>query len=166
MKHHEKKYLVKDFDDIQARLNAVDAKKVKSDSSLHYYAKQRGNDVVKLVKYQGKNEIHVLTETNGTFALKNNLPVKDTADGLKWLKDNGFTKIGLVKMDNTDYTFGAGIVGLYAINDFLHSVILDFPVDQHLKMQKVFGLDDAKMIEVPYNKYLEKIGRLKLTKLR
>lgn len=65
-------------------------------------------------------------------------------------------------MDATDYEYHGGIVGLYIINDFLNSVILDFPVSEHQDMEQVFGLNKAKVISVPYNKYLDSIGKSRL----
>ena len=68
-------------------------------------------------------------------------------------------------MDNTDYEYKNGLVGLYIVDDFLHSVILDFPEGQHEEIEKELGLDTAEVISVPYNKFLEKIGRLRSIKL-
>ena len=63
-------------------------------------------------------------------------------------------------MAYTDYDCKGGIVGLYLINDFLYSVILDFPDGMHEIMEKEFGLDKSKVINIPYNKLLEKMDRL------
>lgn len=165
MKHHEKKYRVENFTPIKAKLKELGAKKIKSTLASHYYAQQDGNDVTKLVSYPNRDEIHVLVESNGTFSLKDSVSVKDMDDGFKWLKDKGFTGVGMVNMDYMDYSYNGGIVGLYTINDFLHSVILDFPVSEHQAMEELFGLQDSEVIEVPYNKYLEKIGKLELISL-
>jgi len=160
MKHHEKKYRVDDFNQIDRKLKEVGAKKLKHTTSTHYYARQAGNDVVKLVKYSDRNEIHILQETGGTFVLKENISVKSTDAGLRWLKGKGYTKADIVTMAYTDYGYKNGIVGLYIINGFLHSVILDFPEQQHPTMEKELGLATAEVLSIPYNKYLERIGKV------
>ncbi len=160
MKHQEKKYHVKSFTEIEAKLKALGAKQINTTSSTHYYAKQTGNNVVKLVHYSDKDEIHILDESNGTFSLKETIPVKDTAAGFQWLKDKGYTTVDIVKMDYADYEYKNGIVGLYVINDFLRSVILDFPEQEHEAMEKLFGLNGSELITIPYNKYLKQLGQL------
>ena len=165
MKHQEKKYRVNSFAKIQEILSEADVKKGKEVVTTHYYAPQENNDVVKLVKYSDRNEIHILEESQGSYALKENIPVENTAAGLQWLKDGGYKTVNIVKMVNTDYEYKNGVIGLYIINDFLHSVILDFPEGQHEAIEKEFGLATAEVISVPYNKFLEKIGKLRLMKL-
>ncbi len=63
-------------------------------------------------------------------------------------------------MDDVDYEYKEGIVGLYVINDFLYSVILDFPEGAHSSIEHELDLEKAEPIDVPYNKYLEKTGHL------
>lgn len=158
MKHHEKKYKVASFDSIKSKLDELGAKQIKDTSSTHYYAPQESNDVVKLVHYSDRNEIHILKETNGTFSLAENNPVTNLETGLQWLRDKGYKKVDVVKMDYTDYEYDSGVVGLYIINDDLHSVILDFPLNMHSAIEEVFELGNAEVITVPYNKYLEQAG--------
>lgn len=157
MIHSEKKYRVESFAAIKAKLNELGAKQIKTTESFHYYGQHPGKDVVKLVKNGERNEIHILTESNGTFTLEDRIPVKDTPAGLDWLKDKGYTQVQLVKMNNTDYEYEGGIVGLYTINDTLHSVILDFPKQEHDSKEKELGLTGEEVIDVPYNKYIAKI---------
>ena len=123
------------------------------------------NSILKLVQFVDKNEIHILKESQGKFYLNDEIPVESTKAGLKWLKNKGYKKVNVVKMANTDYEYKNGIVGLYVIEDFLYSVILDFPEGQYEAIEKEFELDTAKIISVPYNKFLEQIGRLKSMKL-
>ncbi len=158
MKHHEKKYRVSDFEGIQAKLKELGAQKVKNTSSTHYYAQQASNDVIKLVHYTDRDEIHVLKETDGTFSLAETITVKDIDNGFEWLKRKGYTTVDVVKMDYVDYGYDDGVVGLYTINNNLHSVILDFPKNKHTKIEEVFGLDEKEVIAIPYNKYLQQKG--------
>jgi hypothetical protein len=43
---------------------------------------------------------------------------------------------------------------------------LDFPEGQHEAIEKKLGLGTAEVINVPYNKLLEQIGRLRSMKLK
>lgn len=165
MKHQEKKYKVNSFDEIQKILNKAGARKGKETTTTHYYVSQKGNDVVKLIEYSDRSEIHMLEEHKGRFSLSEKFKVKDTAAGLHWLKDKGYKTVDLVKMRSTDYEYRNGIVGLYLVDDFLHSVILDFPEGQHEIIEQQLDLNTAQVISAPYNKYLEQLGRLRSMKL-
>lgn len=166
MKYLEKKYRVDSFTKILRLLNEKVAKKGQEVVTTHYYTRQESNDVVKLVKFIDKNEIHILEEKQGRFSLKQNIPVPSTDAGLQWLKDKGYKTVNIVKMTNIDYEYKNGIVGLYIIDDFLYSIILDFPEGQHEVMEKELGLNSAEIINIPYNKLLEKIGRLRSMNLK
>lgn len=166
MKYLEKKYRVNSFTKILKLLNEKGAKKGQEIVTTHYYTQQESNDVVKLVKFVDRNEIHILKEKQGRYSLKSNIPVLNTDAGLQWLKDKGYKTVNIVKMINTDYEYKNGIVGLYIIDDFLYSVILDFSEGQHEPIEKELGLNSPEVISIPYNKLLEKIGRLRLMNLR
>jgi hypothetical protein len=161
MKYQEKKYRVDSFTKIQNVLNENNAKKGQENITIHYYAQQESNNVVKLVKYNDRNEIHILEESQGKLSLKQNISVPTTDAGLQWLKDKGYKTVDIVKMVNTDYEYKNGIVGLYIIDDFLYSIILDFPEGQHEAIEKKLGLNTTKVISIPYNKLLEKISHLR-----
>ena len=165
MKHQEKKYRVDSFTKIQKVLDESDVKNGKKTATTHYYAPKKSNDVVKVVEYNDRSEIHILGESKGKYTLKEIIPVDNTTAGLRWLKDKGYKEVNVLKMVNTDYEYRNGLVGLYIIDDFLHSVILDFPAGQHESVEKEFGLDNAEVISIPYNKYLEKIVKLQTIKL-
>ena len=159
MKHQEKKYRVDSFEKALNILKQSKAVKEIEIINIHYYAQKEGNGVVKLVKYEDKNEIHILDEIDGKYILKEKIPMKSVEAGLKWLKDKGYKAVDIVKMDYTDYVYKGGIVGLYTINDFLCSVILDYHEGQHKTKEKEFGLSKDDVINLPYNKYLEKLGK-------
>jgi hypothetical protein len=165
MKPQEKKYFVDSFASIQSLLKEKGAKKSEEIISTHYYGQHAGNDVEKFVEYTDRYEIHALKEENGKFTMTEDKQIKGKDEGVVWLKSKGYTTANIVKMDYTEYEYKNGTVGLYVINDFLHSVILYYPSDQHQEMEKEFGLDHAEVITVPYNKYLEKLGRLRSMKL-
>jgi hypothetical protein len=166
MKNQEKKYQVKSFNTIKKILKKKGAKKSSKVVTTHYYSLHKGNDVVKLVKFDDKNEIHILKENQGKFKLVDNIPMKSVKAGLKWLKDKGYTIVNVVKMANTDYEYKNGIVGLYIIDDWLYSVILDYPEGKHEAMEKEFLLENTIVIKAPYNKHLEKMGKLHSIRLR
>lgn len=123
------------------------------------YAQQDGNDVTKLVEYVDRYEIHILKESHGTYTLMEKLPVETKEAGFAWIKNHGYTDVHVVKMVYTDYPYNGGIVGLYMINDHLFSIILDFPKNQLDQMASLFGLNQAQVISIPYNKHLVHIGR-------
>jgi len=160
MKNQEKKYLVPNFEEVLNLLEAKGAKKGEEKISWHYYAELPNNDVVKLVCKADANEIHVLKETDGKFDLVEDVPVGSKEEGFKWLNEKGYKNVGVVKMVNTNYEYGSGDVGLYVINDWLYSVILDYPAGEHEKYEKEFGLENAEQLKLPYNKYLEEKGKL------
>jgi len=157
MKHEEKKYEVKDFADILQKLKSLGIKEDRHATATHYYAKQSGNDVIKLVHGANKDEIHLLKESAGKFQLTGSIPVENVKDGLKWLKDKGYDDIQEIKMEHSDYPFEGGIVGLYLVNDTLHAVILDYPPDQHEAIEKKLDLESSQVIDEPFNKYIERI---------
>lgn len=161
MKNQEKKYRIDSFSKIQKVLDKIGVKKTKKNVTTHYYARQESNDVVKLVKYIDRSEIHVLKESQGRYSLKENVRVENIEAGLRWLKDKGYKTVNILKMVNTDYKYKKGVVCLYVIDDFLYSVILDFPQGFHEAVEKEFGLDTAEVISVPYDKFLNQIGRLR-----
>ena len=126
MKQQEKKYRVDSFTKVLEILSKNNAKKKQEIINIHFYTQKEGNDVVKLVKYRDQNEIHILDEIDGKYILKQKIPMKSTEEGLRWLKDKGYKMVDIIKMTYTDYEYKGGIIGLYTINDFLYSVILDF----------------------------------------
>jgi len=165
MKYQEKKYLVKTFSRIRDMLESKHATKNSKTVTIHYYAQKEGNDVTKLVEFIDRYEIHILKESHGNFSLTEKIPMASNKAGFRWLKDKGYNTVNVVKMQNTDYGYKGGIIGLYIINDVLHSVILNFPEGQHDAVANEFGLDTAEVITVPYNKYLEQLGRSRSMKL-
>lgn len=165
MEHQEKKYLVDSFADIEKILKHVGAKKGKEVVAIHYYGQHKGNDVEKFVEYEDRCEIHILKESNGRFTLTEHSPIPDKEAGIAWLKSRGYTTANIVKMAYTEYEYKNGTVGLYIIDDFLHSVILYYPPGAHEAIEKEFGLQTAKVISVPYNKLLEQLGRLRSIQL-
>ncbi|HSX27302.1 MAG TPA: hypothetical protein VLG25_00820 [Patescibacteria group bacterium] len=155
MVHQEKKYRVNSFGPIEKLLSELGAKKGNQTVTIHYYAQRPGNDVVKLVEYRDRCEIHMLKELNGKFSLTDRISAENTKAGLQWLRDKGYKKLTIVTMTNSDYRYKDGVVGLYIINDSLYSVILDFPQNQHEAIARELGLENAELISLPYNKYLE-----------
>ncbi len=165
MKPQEKKYRVDSFTSIQKLLEEKSAKKRQEIISTHYYGEHKGNDVEKFIEYVDRYEVHALKEEGGRFTMTEHKHIADKNAGFTWLKDKGYTNANIVKMAYTEYEYKNGIVGLYTINDFLRSVILYYPPDQHAETEKEFGLQNAEVITVPYNKLLEQMGRLHSLKL-
>ncbi len=165
MRHQEKKYRVDSFEPIISQLKSLGVDPLESSTSVHYYAQQASSGVTKIVEHSDKTAIHILDEAAGKFTLRENIAVQNLAAGEAWLKDHGFNTISVVKMSHADYEHKAGLVGLYLINDWLYSVILDYPEGQHENIERDFGLEDTEVISLPYNKYLENLGKLETIKL-
>ncbi len=159
MEPQEKKYRVESFAGIQNKLSEASAKKGREIVSTHYYGEHESNDVEKFVEYVDRYEVHALKESGGRFTMTEHKPIADKAAGIAWLKGKGYTTANIVKMAYTEYEYKNGTVGLYTINDFLKSVILYYPPPQHEAIEKEFGLQNAEVIAVPYNKYIEQMGR-------
>jgi hypothetical protein len=165
MKHQEKKYRVENFAAIEGRLTTLNAEKISKSSSTHYYIPQPNNNVVKIVKDSDRCEVHKLSEAGGKFNLTQKIALKGMNEAMAWLRGNNYDEVAVVSMSHADFAHRGGIVGLYVINDFLYSIILDFPSSQHDDVAQELGMSGAEVIEVPYNKYLEQMGRLELTKI-
>ncbi|HKZ35546.1 MAG TPA: hypothetical protein VJ242_02415 [Patescibacteria group bacterium] len=165
MKPQEKKYLVSSFTKIENKLARIGAKKVKEVISVHYYGQHSGNDVEKFVEYADRVEAHVLKESGGQFTMIKHEEIPDKNSGLGWLRNQGYKTMNIVKMAYREYSYKNGTVGLYTIDDFLLSVILYYPSGQHEAIEKEFGLERAEVISVPYNKFLDQLGRLRSTNL-
>lgn len=161
MNRQEKKYRIKSFTEILKLLKETGAKKVKETTTTHYYGEHTGNDVEKFVEYDDRCEIHILKETQGRFVLTKREKISNKSEGLQWLKDHGYSICNIVKMTYSEYKYKSGMIGLYVVEDFIYSVILYYPLTQHEEMEKVFGLTETEVIEVPYNKYLDMLGRLR-----
>jgi adenylate cyclase class IV len=164
-KHQEKKYRVDSFDRVLRKLHDAGAKSEKENKSEHYYTHQSNNDVIKLVVHGDKAEIHKLKERNGKFDLDETIPLKDTQAGFGWLRQQGYKTLDVVRMAHQAYDYKGGIVRLYTINDFLYSVILDYPQGQHETVAAELGLQKTERIDVPYNTYLHRIGELEAINL-
>jgi hypothetical protein len=165
MKLQEKKYLVRSLTAIQKILKEKGAIKRQEVVSTHYYGQHEGNDVEKFVEYEDKYEIHILKESSGRFIMMEHRPIADKDAGFLWLKSKGYKNAGVVKMAYAEYDYKNGTVGLYTIDNFLYSVILYYPPSQHKAIEKEFGLQNAEVIAISYNNYLEQIGRLCLVKI-
>lgn len=166
MKPQEKKYQVNSFIKILKLLKEKGAKKKQRIISTHYYGQHKSNDVEKFVEYSDHFEIHILKESDGKFTMIEHKSIPDKDSGFKWLKNRGFTMANIVKMDYEEYKYKNGKIGLYTIDDFLHSVILYYPSDKHEAMEKEFGLNNSEVISVPYNKLLKKMNCLRSLKIK
>ncbi|NCO12556.1 MAG: hypothetical protein COZ34_02735 [Candidatus Pacebacteria bacterium CG_4_10_14_3_um_filter_34_15] len=165
MKYQEKKYQVESFDKIIKILDKLGISVSSEKVTNHYYGQHEGNDVVKLVSYSNKNEIHILEESHGKFSSMESIPVENIEAGLKWLKNKGYQVVDLIKMSNFDYDYKGGQIRLYLIDDWLHSIILDYPEGQHEVIENELGLRPEDKISIPYNKQLELLGKLRSMKL-
>jgi hypothetical protein len=162
MQHQEKKLRVDSFASVKSKLIDLHAKQIDTTTSTHFYTQQTGNNVVKLVVGSGKVEIHILKESNGQFSLQKTIPLDSKVAGLNWLKEKNYHSVGVVNMAHADYAYKGGVIGLYTIDDFLHSVILNFPPGQHEVIQQELGLESTEVISVPYDKYLRELDRLRI----
>lgn len=161
MQPQEKKYFVKSLAPVLAIIRQKGLIRTKQVSSTHYYGEHTGNDVEKFVEYPDRIEVHVLKESEGTFTFIDHFPLSSKEEGLTWLKAKGYTVANIVTMDYEEYEYNGGTVGTYIIDGFLPSVILYFPPENHEAITQEFGLSDAPAIDVPYNKYLASLGKLR-----
>lgn len=164
-KPQEKKYQVDSFDTILRLIKEINLKKIKEVTSLHYYGKKDSNDVEKFVVYPDRVEVHVFKNVDGNFVSVEDFKIDSEQKGFEWLKSRGFTEANLIKMDYVEYGYKDGTVGLYTIDDFYKSVILYFSPKDHLEVEKLFGLENSEVITIPYNKLMEKMGKLRTIKL-
>jgi hypothetical protein len=165
MSKQEKKYLVNDFNTVTRLLKEAAAPVTLKTLTKHYYAHQRGNDVVKLVDYGDRIEVHMLKEEDGKFTLTDTIPVANLESGLRRLKDMGFTRYAVLTMEDEEYGYLNGTVAIYTVNGSLRSVILEFSAGAHDNVARALGLESAEVINVPYNKYLEQKGLLEIKEL-
>lgn len=165
MKNQEKKYEVDSFNTILDQIKVMGLTKIKDVASEHYYGKKEGNDVEKFVVYSDRVEVHVWKNIDGRFIPTEDYQIESKEKGLLWLKQRGFTQVNIVTMNYTEYQYQDGSIGLYTIDDFHHSAILNLPAGEHQNAEKVFNLENSKIITVPYNKLLQSMGKLRTIKL-
>jgi hypothetical protein len=110
-------------------------------------------------------EIHILKEHDGRFTIIKHETIPDKNAGFAWLKNRGFKVANIVKMNYVEYAYKNGTIGLYIIDDFLHSIILYYPKEKHKAIENEFGLETAKVIGLPYNKFLKQMGCLRSMQL-
>lgn len=161
----EKKYHVASFTAIKKILKAIGVKSEPQIVSMHYYAHTKEDEVIKLVVYKDKNEIHILEKSEGKFIFKEHIAVKNTKAGFHWLKEHGYKTVDVVKMINNDYVYKEGKIELYVLEDFLYSVILYYPEGKHEEIEKELRLTESEQIQIPYNKYLDSLEKLRSTEL-
>jgi hypothetical protein len=159
-KLQEKKYRVESFRPVLAALKKLGTMATKVDESIHYYAGQDGDDVLKLVVHDDTAEVHKLKARSGSFELVGKLPMTNAKAGLAWLRQEGYKKLDVVIMQSVDYRYKGGTIGLYTVNNDLYSVILAYPAGEHSAIAGALGLGDAEPITIPYNKYLQQIGKI------
>lgn len=163
MQLQEKKYRVDSFDSISIILK--DAPIVRKVVSSHYYGHHDGHNVEKFVEYPDRFEIHILEESDGAFTMIDHKQIPGKDAGFAWLKEKGYTVADIVYMEYTEYDYNECIVGLYVINNFLHSIILNCLPGRHADMEKSLGLEGAELIHAPYNKYLKQLNKLQSIEL-
>lgn len=163
--YQERKYRVESFIPIKRRLEQLGIAGSKLKKTSHYYRQYEGNDVIKLISNKNKNKIVHLKENKGKFDLIESIQMESLEDGLNWMKEKGYSSVGLVKMENVDYKYKNGLVRLYIIDDWLYTVILKYPKGEHKSLESDLLLGKAETVKVPYNKLLKQLGKLKIIKL-
>jgi hypothetical protein len=156
----EKKYRVDGLSTTEDALTVLGVSEEAQGRSTHYYTRQPGNNVVKLVQHTRDVELHKLRESGGRFTLTDRISFATMAEGLRWLVELGFDSVAKIEMQHRDFSFRGGTVGLYDINGQLYSVILDLEDGLHDDAARELGLSGAEVIALPYNKYLEARGLL------
>ena len=123
--HSEQKYRVDSFDNILPCLRNLAVTSPIEGTSYHHYTRRPGNDVLKLVVTGGAASIHRLGEHEGRFQLEEAWPVADRTTGFGWFREQGFAELDGVEMSHSKYRHGDGIVGVYVIDGWLRSVMVD-----------------------------------------
>lgn len=165
MKPQEKKFFVESLAPLKKKIQELHLRKVKDESTTHYYGRHEGNDVAKFVVYPDRVVLRSLKEVNGKFEFGEDRALESKDEGFKWLKEKGFSNVDVVEMEYEEYAHKGGTVGLYVINSELYSVILFYPPGRHSEIETEFGLNQAEAIAMPFNKYLEKIGKARFVEI-
>lgn len=165
MKYLETKYRVKDFGAIEQRLKDLGAQPIKMSETTHFYAQRPDLNVTKLVDYGNRWQIHELAEANGTFALTRKIDMPSRQAGLDWLRNQGYHKVQVVTMADRGFEVPDGEIGLYLINDWLTSVIVDVPAEYQDAWAQKLELHAQDIITTPYNVLLESLGRANFMQL-
>lgn len=161
MQPQEKKYRVKSLAPIFEIIRQKNLTHIKHVTSVHYYGEHTGKDVEKFVEYPDRIEVHTLKETDGKFTLVDHFSLPDKNAGFAWLKEKGYKTANIVTMEYDEYAYENGVIGTYLIDGFLPSIILYCPPSLHDTSAKMFDLDHAEVITVPYDTYLSSLGRLR-----
>jgi len=163
LRYLEQKYQVQVFTDIITKLKKLNAKHIYQSDTIHYYGMpEKDEKIIKLVEYSDHTEIHKLRKQKQQFKLTEKESVKNKLAGLQVLKANGFIKVAVVTMHSDNYEYEDGLVRLYTIDNWLFSVILDFPSGVHTSIAKKLGLKEKDIIATAYNKQLELLGKLNI----
>ncbi len=148
----EKKFRVESFDDVKQRLVEIGAKSAGRSISIHHYAETDGDTINKIVEDEDGVRITVLKDHGGTFEFVKREPVESFEEGMKWMKDQGFTEFKKLKMETDLYTYKNGTIELNTINDGqILSVILFYEPLEHEAITNELELNYAEKIIVAYN---------------
>ena len=161
-KEVEKKYRVESFDTMLRKVNELGAKPTIDIHSTHYYARLDSDDTIKMIDYPDKVEIHEVSTRNGLHSIDKIIGLDSVAAGYEWFKQRGYHTLEVVKMHDREFSYLDGGFALYAVDGVVNSVILGYEEARIPAMEEVFELTLAEEILVPYNKYLAKLGKLRL----
>ena len=157
----EKKYRVQSFDTILNTIQRLAATPTIDVSSKHYYAQLDTDDTLKMIDYGDRIEIHSLSTKKGLHTLDKIIPVSSLEEGFKWFKDRGYGVLEVLDMNDKEFAFKDGGFALYTIDNNVYSVILGYSEEKIAEMESILGLKSAEPIDIPYNKYMRKLGILK-----
>lgn len=157
----EKKYRVDSFTPILNAVQSLGATPTYEVTSQHYYAPLDSDDTIKMIDYGNKIEIHSLRTTNGLHSLDEVVQVKSIQEGLSWFAERGYDSLEVLDMNDKEYSYKNGGFALYTINNDVYSVILGYAEDQLAAIEAELGLQNARPIAVPYNKYMRTVGQVK-----
>jgi hypothetical protein len=129
-------------------------------SSTHYYAHLDSNETIKMIDYPDRVEIHRVGYNDGLYSIDEVTEVTDVEAGFEWFKKEGFKELDVLEMRDQEFSYLGGGFALYTVDKDILSVILGYEEEKLPEMEKVFGLEGAEQIVVPYNVYVGQLGRL------
>ena len=148
----EKKFKVATLDPYIQKLEGLGIKPFKDGVSIHYYARNTGSTIRKIVEDEDEVRITELEDHGGTFEFTKRERVESLEAGLAWMKKQGHNDMQQVKMASKQYEYQDGKIELISINDGqIYSVILNYEPPLHEKIAKEIDLVDAEKIEVPFS---------------
>lgn len=133
--------------------------------STHYYAHLDTDGTLKMIDYRDRVEIHKVHTKNGLHSIDEEIKIASVEAGFQWFKEQGFNELDVLEMRDREFAYLDGGFALYTVEQDVLSIILGYAESKVPEIEKLFGLEDAEEILIPYNKYIAQVGKLRTIKL-